>query len=141
MAGRERCPLADRAALPQVLWFWLSSDKPWVCKRALQVCAQLLEDCRDGVAFQVRKDAQRVPPAARGPGRAALPSCARAVGSPSEALWGGPCAQSWPEQGAAGRRKGVLGPPPALVLPLAPADKRCLPAVWRLGGIAGASDL
>eukprot|EP00075_Anas_platyrhynchos_P022799 XP_027312052.1 maestro heat-like repeat-containing protein family member 2B [Anas platyrhynchos] len=37
-----------------VLWFWLSSDKPWVCKRALQVCAQLLEDCRDGVAFQTR---------------------------------------------------------------------------------------
>lgn len=63
MAGRERCPLADRAALPQVLWFWLSSDNPWVCKRALQVCAQLLEDCRDGVAFQVRKDAHRVPPA------------------------------------------------------------------------------
>ncbi|KAM9193184.1 maestro heat-like repeat-containing protein family member 2B [Mergus octosetaceus] len=47
----------------QVLWLWLSSDNPWVCKRALQVCAQLLEDCRDGVAFQVRKDAHRVPPA------------------------------------------------------------------------------
>ncbi|XP_032042123.1 maestro heat-like repeat-containing protein family member 2B [Aythya fuligula] len=38
----------------QVLWFWLSLDNPWVCKRALQVCAQLLEDCRDGVAFQTR---------------------------------------------------------------------------------------
>ncbi|XP_068535447.1 maestro heat-like repeat-containing protein family member 2B [Anas acuta] len=73
----------DLVDIAEVLWFWLSSDDPWVCKKALQVCAQLLEDCRDGVAFQVRKDAQRVPPAARGPGRAALPSCARAVGSPS----------------------------------------------------------
>ncbi|XP_071884798.1 maestro heat-like repeat-containing protein family member 2B [Anas platyrhynchos] len=40
--------------IAEVLWFWLSSDKPWVCKRALQVCTQLLEDCRDGVAFQTR---------------------------------------------------------------------------------------
>ncbi|XP_035406698.2 maestro heat-like repeat-containing protein family member 2B [Cygnus atratus] len=31
-----------------VLWLWLSSDNPWVRKRALQVCAQLLADCRDG---------------------------------------------------------------------------------------------
>ncbi|XP_068535443.1 maestro heat-like repeat-containing protein family member 2B [Anas acuta] len=44
----------DFVDIAGVLWFWLSSDKPWVCKRALQVCAQLLEDCRDGVAFQTR---------------------------------------------------------------------------------------
>ncbi|XP_032042226.1 maestro heat-like repeat-containing protein family member 2B [Aythya fuligula] len=40
--------------IAEVLWFWLSLDNPWECKRALQVCAQLLEDCRDGVAFQTR---------------------------------------------------------------------------------------
>ncbi|XP_068535445.1 maestro heat-like repeat-containing protein family member 2B [Anas acuta] len=44
----------DFVDIAGVLWFWLSSDKPWVCKKALQVCAQLLEDCRDGVAFQTR---------------------------------------------------------------------------------------
>ncbi|XP_068535919.1 maestro heat-like repeat-containing protein family member 2B [Anas acuta] len=44
----------DFVDIAEVLWFWLSSGNPWVCKRALQVCAQLLEDCRDGVAFQTR---------------------------------------------------------------------------------------
>ncbi|XP_071893759.1 maestro heat-like repeat-containing protein family member 2B [Anas platyrhynchos] len=44
----------DLVDIAEVLWFWLSSDDPWVCKKALQVCAQLLEDCRDGVAFQTR---------------------------------------------------------------------------------------
>nr|XP_047912633.1 maestro heat-like repeat-containing protein family member 2B isoform X6 [Anser cygnoides] len=37
-----------------VLWLRLSSDNPWERKRALQVYAQLLADCRDGVTFQTR---------------------------------------------------------------------------------------
>ncbi|XP_066852245.1 maestro heat-like repeat-containing protein family member 2B [Anser cygnoides] len=37
-----------------VLWLRLSSDNPWQRKRALQVYAQLLADCRDGVTFQTR---------------------------------------------------------------------------------------